>query len=480
MRPKIDLSGQKMPETVEEQNELIRAIFSKDLHGFAKNILKEHMILEIPEFHQEIYDIITDPHKRIAIAAPRGHAKSTIISLAYALWNALTLKKKFIIIVSDTFPQAKMFLETIKAELEINPMIKSLYGNQKTDRWAEADIELKCGVRIMAKGAEMKFRGLKYGRFRPDLIIIDDLENDEMVESKERRQKLERWFNGTLLPSVDIETGQIVYIGTILHDDALLMKVLHKYPGWETKIYKAIQDDGTALWAEHLDLDQLDRMKEEHISVGLLDIFMCEYMNDPITDLNREFKREFFNYYEEVPDVRKLKIAITVDPAISKKEHADYSVVYVQGVDKENKRYCLDYVRQRLDPYELCDAIFGLYDKWKPWTVGVEKVAYQEALIYILKDEMRKRNVFFKVTEIQTRRDKELKIRGLVPMYRAGAMFHMAKHTALEEELLRFPKGRTDDIIDAQAMQQELVRRPLVDWQPNQQHAHTVDALTGY
>lgn len=443
------------------------------LDKFATGTLGEHMHLAIPDFHLEIYDMITSGHKRVACAAPRGHAKSTIISLAYVLWCALTGRKKFIIIASDTYPQAKMFLETIKSELETNDVIKGLYGSQKTDKWTEADIELKMGCRIMAKGAEMKFRGLKYGRFRPDLIVIDDLENDEMVESKERREKLERWFLGTLLPSLDLE-GQIVYIGTILHDDALLMKVLHKYPNWQTKIYKAIQEDGTALWSEHLSIEKLNEIKEEHVAVGKLDIFMAEYMNDPITDENREFKREYFKYYEDLPD--DLKVAITVDPAISKKTHADYSVVFVQGVDKENRRYCLEYTRRRMNPYELAEEIFRLTEKWKPWTVGVEKVAYQEALIFILKDEMRKRNKFFKITEISTRSDKTMKIRGLLPMYASGVMYHQARHTDLEEELLRFPKGTHDDVIDAQAMQLELVRRPSPQCQPNR----TFDMATGY
>ena len=470
---KLDLSKIKPPKTKKEQNDLVRAIFYFDLHGFASNVFKEHMPLAIPDFHKEIYELITSNKKRIAIAAPRGHAKSTIISLAYTLWSALNQRRKFIIIASDTYPQAKMFLETIKSELENNEVIKQIYGVQKTDKWNEADIELKCGVRIMAKGAEMKFRGLKYGRFRPDLIVIDDLENDEMVESRERREKLERWFLGTLIPSLDLD-GQIVYIGTILHDDALLQKVLNKYPGWETRLFRAIQEDGTALWPEHLDVDKLEQIKQDHVAVGKLDIFMAEYMNDPVTDESREFKREYFKYYEDVP--KDLKIAITVDPAISKKEHADYSVVYVQGTDKENNRYCLEYIRKRMDPYELADSIFMMVDKWKPWAVGVEKVAYQEALIYILKDEMRKRNNFFKIHEIVSRSDKTMKIRGLVPMYAAGVMYHKAAHTDLEEELLRFPKGLHDDVIDAQAMQLELTRRPSPQLQPVRQY----DTLTGY
>lgn len=460
------------PEKIQvSQDEKLAAVklkFAKDIEGFSKFILKDHITLAVPKFHKQIYKMLPK-NKRVAIAAPRGHAKSTMVTLAYVLWAALN-GKKFIIICSDTYPQAKFFIQAVKDELEHNELLRALYGNMKTERWAETDIELKNGVRIIGKGAEMKFRGLKHGPNRPDLIVVDDLENDEMVENKERRDKLERWFNGALIPSLDRE-GQIVYIGTILHDDALLMKVIHKYKGWKTKVYQAITN-GKALWPEHLPLEELNRIKANYTENGLLDVFMAEYMNDPITDESREFKREFFKYYETVPD--GLRIAITVDPAISKKTHADYSVIYVQGVDKDNRRYCIEYMRKRVDPYELCDVLFRMVKEYSPWCVGVEKVAYQEALIYIIKDEMRKRNVFFKVQEISTRTDKTIKIRGLVPMYRAGVMYHKRSMTELEEELLRFPKGRTDDILDAQAMMLELVRRPTPQYQPNRHfNGHT-------
>ncbi len=321
----------------------------------------------------------------------------------------------------------------------------------------------------MAKGAEMKFRGLKYGAHRPDLVVIDDLENDEIVESKERREKLRRWFSGTLMPVIGVG-GQFVYIGTILHDDSLLMRILSPsyYTNWVTKKYAAIED-GKPLWPDMFTLEKLEDMKEEATRNGELDIFMAEYMNDPITDENREFKRAYFKYYDEVP--AELRITITVDLAISKKTHADYTVIYVQGTDSENNRYCLEYTRQRMDPYETSEELFRLVDKWKPVTVGIEKVAYQEAFSYILKNEMRKRNKFFITEEISTRQDKTQKIRGLVPMYRAGAMYHRAEMFELEEELLRFPKGVHDDIIDAQAMQQELTLPGETDYVPDIKYA---------
>lgn len=463
-----------MEITQAEKLQTIKEKFKDDLAGFSKFVLREHIKLDTPKFHEEIYDLITSGHQKVAIAAPRGHAKSTIITLAYVLWCALNGKKEFILIVCDTYPQSKLFLDAIKRECEDNDFLKTLYGTQKTDKWSEADIELKCGVRIMAKGAEMKFRGLKYKATRPDLVVIDDLENNELVESKERRAKLERWFNGTLLP-VRSKEGTIVYIGTILHDDALLLKVLNVYPGWETKLYAAIEND-KPLWPAMYTIDEINQIKEDYRIVGQLDTFMAEYMNNPVSDENREFKREYFKYYVDPPS--DLKVTITVDPAISKKEHADYTAIYCQGVDKGGDRYCLEYVRKRLDPYELCEELFRLVDKWRPSAVGVEKVAYQEALLYILKEQMRKRNTFFRMEAIQSRTNKEVRIRGLVPLYRAGAMYHKAEHAILEEELMRFPRGQTDDVIDAQSMQLEMTRLPTQQYQPT--FKRKFDSITAY
>jgi len=321
----------KLRLSKEEKLAAVKQKFSDDLEGFARFILRDHMDLPPAEFHKEVYKLITEGNKKVAIAAPRNHAKSTIITLAFILWCALTEKKKFIVIACDTFPQAKMFLEAIKKECEDNELLQELYGNQKTEKWSEADIELKIGCRIMAKGAEMKFRGLKYKQYRPDLVVIDDLENDEMVENKERREKLRRWFSGTLMPAVDKAKGQFVYIGTVLHDDALLYRILSKdyYTDWVTRLYSAVNPDGTALWPERFSVEELEEMKAEAIRNGELDLFMAEYMNNPITDENREFKRGYFKYYTDLPTDDKgqqkpMRITMTVDPAISKKDHADY------------------------------------------------------------------------------------------------------------------------------------------------------------
>jgi len=429
----------------------------KAIEEFAKTIFPHHITSAIPDFHSEIYDLLLDENiKRVCIAAPRGFSKSTIVSFIYVLWQALYKKSKFIVIISDTYTQSKFFLEAIKKEIEDNAMIGLMFGNMKGEQWSEGEIEFNNGVKIVCKGSGMKIRGLKYRETRPDLIILDDLENMELVESKERRDKMLRWFSAEVMPAIDIN-GRIIYVGTILHYDSLLNKVLND-KSWKRKIYRAMDKEHTvSLWPQRFSVDKLNGIKQEYRNNGVLDLFYSEYMNDPISNENAEFKKEDFQYFEMSDiDHRKLNKFTTVDLAISKKESADYTVILTVGIDENNNMFILDIQRERLDPLQTIKRIFWVNTKFRPIWIGIESVAYQKALIYFLKDEMKKKHQYLNIKEIKPDTDKERRIRRIIPRYKSGTIFHQTKHTNLEEELLRFPKGQHDDIADCVAMQIEM------------------------
>jgi hypothetical protein len=265
--------------TNEQKIAALKRVFSEDIALFGKFFFPHHLKLETPPFHQDIYREYESSDLRIAIAAPRGHAKSTLTDLAYLAWAIVHQKAKFVILVSDTYSQATLFLEALKAEMEENDKLKQFYGNLVTNHWAEDEIICN-GIMIKCLGAGMKVRGLKFRESRPDLIIVDDLENDDLVSSKERRDKLERWFNGALIPSLS-KDGRLVMIGTILHYDSLMSKVVDptKYTEFHKKTYKAI-DGGKALWPEHLDLKELEQIKRNYIEQGQGYLFYQEYQNE--------------------------------------------------------------------------------------------------------------------------------------------------------------------------------------------------------
>jgi hypothetical protein len=201
-----------MPITLEEKI-IMKEEFNVDIEQFGQFFFKNHLKLATPEFHRDIYKMYQGNDERIGIGAPRSHAKSTITDIVYLAWIICNKKAHFVLLTSDTYTQSALFLDGLKAELESNDRLKAFYGDLTSAKWAEGELVTN-GILIKAIGAGMKVRGLKYKEFRPDLIIVDDLENDELVESKERREKLERWFNGALIPCL-AKGGRLIMIGTI-------------------------------------------------------------------------------------------------------------------------------------------------------------------------------------------------------------------------------------------------------------------------
>ena len=172
---------------------------------FAEAYLQSHCNLPFSRMHIEIFSLLNRITKkrnaRVAIAAPRNHAKSTILSLIYPLWCMLYGKETFMLIVSNTSDQASSRLKDIKTQLETNPLLLSdfpeICGSKKQAPWRRNRILLANGAMISAYGAEQEFRGVKKGKDRPGLIICDDLENLEQVREEQQRETLKTWFTGT-------------------------------------------------------------------------------------------------------------------------------------------------------------------------------------------------------------------------------------------------------------------------------------------
>lgn len=405
--------------------------------------------------------IKNDNHKRIAIAAPRGHSKSTLVNLIYLLWVIVHVKTRFVIIVSDTYSQSTLFLETIRTELESNDKLIAFYGI-KIEKSNEGEIVAN-GIMIKAIGAGMKVRGLKYQESRPTLVIIDDLENDELVENKQRRDKLERWFNGALIPSMS-SNGRVIMIGTILHYDSLLNKILmtEGYKEYTRLRYSAIQESGEALWHEHMSIERLNELKAEYTAKGQSYLFYQEYMNNPTTDENRKFKIEKTKFYEEAElDKKQLLTYITLDRAYSTQKTADFTGVIVVSVDIENNWYIRTAKRFKGDEKELIDEIFDLYSYWRPRIMGIEQKAYEYTLKKWIEDEMRRRNQFFVIEPLHDGGAAKIKrIEGLLPRYLSGSIYFKRDQTDLLDELYTFPFSVYDDLSDALAYMINLANKP--------------------
>lgn len=456
--------------TNEQKVATLKRIFAEDIELFGKFFFPHHLKLDTPKFHKEIYRMFESKELRIAVGAPRGHAKSTLTDVIYLCWAIVHEKAHFVLLVSDTYSQATLFLEAVKAEFEDNEKLAMFYGKLTSKHWAEDEIVAN-GMMIKCVGAKMKVRGLKYREFRPDLILVDDLENEELVSNKDRRDSLERWFNGALIPCLAKE-GRLVMIGTVLHYDSLMYKVLDekKYREFAKKTYKAITD-GKALWPEHLGIPELEQIKRNYIEQGQGYLFYQEYQNDPISDENRKFKVEMMKFYEEESLVGKnLRCYITIDRAYSAEKTADFTGIVINRVDRENNWY-VKAERFKGNERELIEKIFDLKSYFRPIKIGVEQNAFKSTLEPYLKEEMRRRNNFFSVVELKSNgRAKNPRIEGLLPRYESGSIYFLKTDTAIQDEMIRFPRSPHDDLIDALAYQNEIAKGGYTSVNSSQQN----------
>lgn len=434
-----------------------------------------------PDFHKECWDLCTGPERFLAIAAPRGHAKSSAVTLGYGLATLLFRERKFMLLVSDTEAQACLFLGTFKQELQDNEELISLFNIKRNEKGlvsflkdTEADIIVECTdghkFRIIAKGAEQKLRGLIWNGSRPDIIMCDDMENDELVMNKDRRDKMRKWFKGALLPCRS-DRGIVRMVGTILHADSLLerlmpnpsdkmtvvdeLKQYSKRKGmWKAVKYRAHDREfNKLLWPEKKSIEEFKMLYQEAVLDGTTDIYSQEYLNEPIDESVSFFKKGDFLEIDEEEEKMRLNYYVTADLAISQTEKADFSVFIVAGVDEDKIIHVKNVIRERMDGKEIVDTFLSLQRIYNPVAMGVEDMQVSKAIGPFLREEMVKNNTFISLVSLKHGgKDKLTRAKSCQARMRAhGFRFEKDNdwYPAFENECLQFPRGKHDDQVDA-------------------------------
>ena len=453
-----------------------RGLTAEQIHGFTATLLMSRFDnpKPTPEFHMELWRLACSPKKRVAIAAPRGHAKSTAVTHAYTLAAVLFRFRKFVLLVSDTEGQSKMFLEDIKRELLENEELIRLFGVKRFVKDTETDIivELDGGhqFRIVAKGSEQKVRGLKWRNRRPDLIIGDDLENDEIVLNEERRTKFRKWLFEALIPAGS-DDCLIRIVGTILHLDSALERLMPPLNDPETvveplkqysskdRVWHSVRfqaHDKTfdnILWQEKFPKERLLEIREGYIEQGFPEGYAQEYLNYPIDEATA-----YFQARDLIPIERRqehVEFYAAGDLAISEKEGRAYTVLAVAGLTSDGRLKVVDIRRFRGDSLRIMEEMFELQRIYKPEAFIVEQENIARSIGPVLYREMgRDNNPFITIEKVTATQDKVKRARSLQARMRAGKVEFDTEapwYPELQTEILQFPKGRYLDQVDALA-----------------------------
>ena len=225
---------------------------------------------------------------------------------------------------------------------------------------------------------------------------------------------------------------------------------------WSIVYKRAINDDGSLFFPERLTHEFLNDQKKILGSY----MFANQYQNEIIPLDEQRFRKEWFKNFNELPP-RKHTFAF-IDPALSETASADYTALVVLDVDVDNNWFIRLASRYRITPTELVNLVFSVNKEFQPMTIGIESVAFQKALVYMIQEEMKKRNEFLPIAAIKPspEKTKEMRISSLVPRYEFGRIYHAQGLVDLETELLQFPRARHDDLSDALASIAEIIIYP--------------------
>lgn len=504
-------------------NGIRKKLASFDMEFFGRAYLPHYFVRKSPHFHEELDAIWSEGvmkneipltrkvRKKLsrmkgvkrAIAAPRGHAKSTTLTFKGSLHAVLYEYKHYIIILSDSSDQAESFLDAIKTELEENEYLIEDFGKLEGNKvWRSNVLLTKSNIKVEAIGSGKKIRGRKHKNWRPDLIVLDDIENDENVRTTEQRNKLRNWYYKAVSKAGDDYTDMI-YIGTMLHYDSLLANVL-KNPSYKAIKYKAVLSfSHSDLWDEwetiytniensnheQEALDFFNKHKEEMLEgtevlwedkLSYYDLmiikvsegdasFNSELQNEPINPEDCLFNPEWYDYYNELEmdfNSKDFYFYGAVDPSLGKTSKSDYSAIITLAKNKSSGYlYVLDADIARRHPDVIINDILEK-ERWlrKTYNTGYRKFGCETVQFqWFLKEELSKASaragLYLPIEEINSSNDKVLRVQTLQPDVKNKYIKFNPKHKLLLEQMTQFPMGSHDDGIDALEMARTIAKK---------------------
>jgi hypothetical protein len=390
-----------------------------------------------------------------AVMMPRGFSKTTIAN-GVTIYKIVHLLTKFTLYTSESSPHAAMQMTNVKEQLESNEKIRAVYGNLVGKKWTEDYIETTNGVTVAARGRGGQIRGLIRNGNRPDNIICDDIEDEESVDSDTQRKKTQKWFFRAVMPAIARRNpnATITVLDTLKHADALILKIADD-PRFNFIRFAAIDPDGEALWESHMSLEQIETEKQSFIKAGELAAFYMEYMSQLSNAESSKFKS--FTYVPDLSDL--IATALACDPAISEQKKSDFFCLAVAGMTKGGIiKVVNSWGEKGVHPRQQVDKIFEMYEDTLKRTglhpkVGIEGIAYQRALIHLVREEMFRKKRYFEIVDIKHGNvSKVARVEGILqPRYANGYVVHTQRFVHLESQLLDWPNGKRD-FPDALAM----------------------------
>ena len=372
-------------------DDLIKAL--KDYgETFIQFFLAQELTYPVPDFHKnKIWPMmIKQEIKKVAIAVPRGHAKTTLAKLA-VIWHFLFGNVRFAVYLSNTAAIAISACKDIIDFMQCENF-KSVFGEvlfrkrNEGDGHYEFEFQGKYFI-LIAKGSKQQMRGLNINNQRPQLAIVDDFEDIENTETPRLQQKLDSWFFRTFVKALDQVDSKIIFIGNMISNTCLLSRLI-SLKSWTSMRMGAMLSNGKTLWPELWPLDKLMEDYAEYQAVGETASWMAEMMNLPTAGDNALIKSNQINFVPPVVPEDLLAGFVTIDPATGTGN--DDTAIVVHGLIQRNDSedyypVIVDYEFGKIDETNTVHTALRLCIKWGVSVIGIESVAFQRVMLSLFE-----------------------------------------------------------------------------------------------
>lgn len=474
----MEINQAKLNKVLDGTKEERVYLCSNDFSLFFIYYFTAYIKYQFAQFHygmfQDLHDLMNGKYREVAWIEFRESAK-TSFAKSFITW--LIVYKKRLYLNTDSFDKenAERILFDVVLELQTNQFILNDFGQLFNTKRNQDEITQKRvnnfvtdnGVRVEAHSTQESIRGRLHGHQRPDFFLLDDFETNKTKDSKAYTEQVIKHID-ELKSGLDAN-AIVIYLGNYITEFGSVQELLERAK--EDNRLKvrmvAVIEEGKPTWPDKYVLTDAECVGTNKVSLEDKkkqlgsQVFNAEMMNQPIDEESQEFFKTNFKYktMEEVLQMTTRKF-ITVDTALSKKSEDDSTGIIKNYVDKNNNWY-LDGQEYRINSKALIDLIFIWHSEGFE-LIGIEETAYLEAIKPFFDEECRKRNKFPHIVPLKHGGImKETRIRGLIPRYETGSIYHIiGRCEKIEEQLLRFPKSIHDDVIDAAQYQLKVAEAP--------------------
>ena len=390
-------SNSEVPtEAVDVDLRELRGLLRIDAEVFIEFFLADQLDMPVPEFHSEIWSLLTDQEKeRVLLAIPRDHAKTTLAKLAM-IWYWVFTPHRFGVYLSNTNAIATAACKDIMQFMQtpnfitVFGQIKMIKSSDNESLWIfdlplGHDRHKRCILRAIGQGQQM--RGINIDNQRPDIGVVDDVEDNENTDSEMQQKKLDRWIFGPFLKAF-ARKKKILWLGNMLAKTCLLAR-LSRHPRWNPVVFGCLVKDSeteqlTPLWPGKWTVDALKEDLQEYKDSGQVETWMCEMMNMPGHGQNG-FVVDQINYQAAPTPDGILAAWITIDPAFGLDAENDETAISVHVIPKEGVPMTVAVAHGRMDEVTMLNETIQLAQYWNAWIWGIEAVAAQRVLISLFE-----------------------------------------------------------------------------------------------